>query len=119
MYNYIIYKIQGYKCEDKYIHSFILKKINLIVNKKQPYFNHKNQNWTQNDNYLEKISNFLDSYINDKYGIKIIVKGHNIVEKIINNIRIYSSDNEDIKAKIDFINYVNFDGYQFIKKNLI
>ena len=115
MYNYIIYKIQGYKCEDKYIHSFILKKINLIVNKKQPYFNHNNQNWAQSDNYLEKINNFIDSYINDKYGIKIIVKGNNIVEKIINNIRIYSSDNEDIKARIDFINYVNFNGYQFIK----
>ena len=117
MYNYIAYIIKGYKCEDKYIHSFILKKINLALNKKQPYFNHRNQNCTQSDNNLEKINNFLDSYINDKYGIKIIVKGHNIVEKIINNIRIYSNDNEDIKAKIDFINYVNFNGYQFIQKN--
>ena len=115
MYNYIIYIIQGYKCEDKYIHSFILKKINLTIKKKQPYFNHRNHNWTQSENDLEKINNFLDCYINDKYGIKIIVKGHNIVEKIINNIRIYSNDNEDIKAKVDFINYVNFNGYQFIK----
>jgi len=111
MYNYIIYIIKGYKCEDKYIHSFILKKINLTVNKKQTYFNLRNQNCEQSGN------NFLDNYINDKYGIQIMIKGHNIVEKIINIIKIYSNDNEDIKPKIDFINYVNFNGYQFIKKN--
>ena len=117
MYNYIISIIKGYKNEGKFIHSFILKKINNTVNKNQPYFNQRYQNSNQSIDNLDQLNNFLDSYINQNYGIQIMIQGHNIVEKIINHIRIYSNDNEDIKAKTDFINYVNFNGYQFIKKN--
>ena len=121
MYHYIIYIIQGYKCKDKFCHTFLLKRINLLVKRSILYFmnnNFKNYNYNLNGNNSDEVKNFMDRYINERYGKDIMIKGYKIIEKIINNIKVYSKNDEDINKKIDFIKYVNFDGYQFIMKNL-
>ena len=46
-----------------------------------------------------------------------MIKGYKIVEKITNNLKIYSKNDEVINKNIDFIKYVNFYGFQFIMKN--
>ena len=48
-----------------------------------------------------------------------MLKGYNIVEKICNNIKIYSRDDEEICQKIDFIKFINFDGVQYLVSNSI
>ena len=119
MYNYIIYMIMGYNCKNRFIHSFILKKLNLIVKRNQPYFNNnfKSYNYNINGNNLEEMNNCIDRYINEKYGKDITINGYKIVDKITNNIKIYIKNDDDINKKIDFIKYVNFDGYQYIIKH--
>ena len=121
MYNYIIYVIKGYKCKDKFCHTFLLKKINLTVKRNILYFMNNNfvsYNYSINGNNSDEVKFFVDKYINEKYGKDIMFKGYKIVDKIINNIRIYSKNDEVIMKKIDFIKYVNFEGYQFLIKNI-
>ena len=120
MYSYIIYVIQGYNCKNKFIHSFILKKLNILVKRNQPYFNNnfRSHNYNINGNSLEEVNNCIDRYIIEKYGKNIIINGYKIVDKITNNIKIYTKNNDvNINKKIDFIKYVNFDGYQYIIKS--
>ena len=120
MYSYIIYIIQGYNCKDRFVHSFLLKKINSVVKRNQSYFNiySKNYNYNMIGNNLEKSDNFIEYYLNKYHGKEIMSKGYQIIDKLTNNIKIYSKNNDDtINKKIDFIRYVNFDGFQFILKN--
>ena len=56
----------------------------------------------------------MNEYLKEKYGKSIMIKGYKIVEKITDNIRIYSRNNEEIKKKIDFIKFINFDGIQYL-----
>ena len=110
MYQYIIQIIEGYSLNNNYVHSFILKKMLSILNKRCNYFNNNPRN-------LDDTSNFMNEYLKEKYGKSIIIRGYKIVEKITENIKIYSRDNEEIKKKIDFIKFINFDGIQYLIDN--
>ena len=109
MYQFILLIIQGYSVNNKYVHSFIFNKIQSIINKKSGYFN-MNRN-------LDDSNNFMNEYLKEKYGKSIMAKGYMIVEKILNNIKIYSKNDEEINKKIDFIKFINFDGIQYLIDN--
>ena len=119
MYSYIMFVIQGYYCQDKFIHSFVMNKINSVVRKNQPYFNDyiRSHNYTSSCNNMEEVNYFIDRYINEKYGKDIIIKAYKLIEKLTSNLKIYSKNDEEISKKIDFVKYVNFDGFQYINRN--
>ena len=105
MYQYIILVLKGHSINNKYVHSFIIKKMKSIFKKNSCYF-------TNNTN-LDDINNFMNEYLKEKYGESMIYKGYKIVEKITNNIKIYTKNDEEINKRIDFIKYINFDGIQY------
>ena len=107
MYQYIIQIIEGYSLNNNYVHSFIFKKMLSIIGKRCNFFNNNSRN-------LDDTNNFMNEYLKEKYGKSIMIKGYKIVEKITDNIRIYSRNNEEIKKKIDFIKFINFDGIQYL-----
>ena len=113
MHQYIIFVLKRFSLNlnDKNVHSFISNKIRTKINKNCPYFNN-NKNW-------DDMNDFIDKYLKEKYGKDIMLKGYNIVEKICNNIKIYSRDDEEICQKIDFIKFINFDGVQYLVSNSI
>ena len=113
MHQYIIFVLKRFSMNlnDKNVHSFISNKIRAKINKNCPYFNN-NKNW-------DDMNDFIDKYLKEKYGKDIMLKGYNIVEKICNNIKIYSRDDEEICQKIDFIKFINFDGVQYLVSNSI
>ena len=111
MYNYIIYVIQGFYCRDKFRHSFLLNKINAVVKRNMNFF--KSHSYTGND----EVKDVVDKYICANYEKNIMKKAYIVIKKITDNIKIYTKNNEDINNRIDFIKYVNFDGYQYIMKN--
>ena len=78
-----------------------------IIGKRCNFFNNNSRN-------LDDTNNFMNEYLKEKYGKSIMIKGYKIVEKITDNIRIYSRNNEEIKKKIDFIKFINFDGIQYL-----
>ena len=106
MYQYIIQIIKGYSFNDNYVHSFIFKKMMSIWNKKSTYFN--------NCKNFDDTNNFLNDYLKEKYGKSIMMRGYKIIEKITNNIKIYSRNDEEINKKIDFIKFINLDGIQYL-----
>ena len=105
MYQYIILVLKGHSINNKYVHSFIIKKTKSYFKKNSCYF-------TNNTN-LDDINNFMNEYLKEKYGESMIYKGYKIVEKITNNIKIYTKNDEEINKRIDFIKYINFDGIQY------
>jgi hypothetical protein len=111
MYNYIIYVIQGFYCRDKFRHSFLLNKINAVVKRNMNFF--KSHSYTGND----EVKDVVDKYICVNYEKNIMKKAYIVIKKITDNIKIYTKNNEDINNRIDFIKYVNFDGYQYIMRN--
>ena len=111
MYQYIIQVIKGHSLNNKYVHSFIIKKMKSIINKNSPYFNN-NRKWDDADN-------FMNEYLKEKYGKSLMIKGYKIVEKITNNIKIYSRNDDEINKRIDFIKYINFDGIQYFINNSV
>ena len=94
------------------IHSFILKKLKSKINKNCAYFTTNNKNF-------DDMSDYMDKLLKEKYGQYIMLKGYSIIEKITNNIKIYSRDDEEICKKIDFIKFINFDGIQYLTSNSI
>ena len=111
MYQYIILILKGHSINNKYVHSFIIKKMKLIIKKNCAYF-------TNNIN-LDDTNNFMNEYLKEKYGESMILKGYKILEKITNNIKIYAKNDEEINRRIDFIKFINFDGIQYILNNSI
>ena len=109
MYQYIILILKGHSINNKYVHSFFIKKMKSFITKNCSYF-------TNNIN-IDDNNNFMNEYLKEKYGESIILKGYKIVEKISNNIKIYSKNDEEIKKRIDFIKFINFDGIQYIMNN--
>ena len=110
MYQYILQIIEGYSLNNNYVHSFIFKKMMTIINKESGYFNNNTRN-------LDDTNNFMDEYLKEKYGKEIMIKGYKKVEKITDNIKIYSRNDELISKQIDFIKYINFDGFQYLIDN--
>ena len=109
MLQYIILVIHGHSLSNnKYVHTFIIKKMKLIINKNSPYFT--------NDKKLDDVDNFMNEYLKVKYGKRLMERGYKIVEKITNNIKIYSR-NDEINKRIDFIKYINFDGIQYFNNS--
>ena len=106
MYQFIILEIKGHSINNKYVHSFIFNKMKSIVNKKSLYF-YINRN-------LDDTTNFINEYLKEKFGDDIMKRGYKIVEKITNNIKVYSRNDEEINKKIDFIKFINFDGIQYL-----
>ena len=109
MYQYIILILKGHSINNKYVHSFFIKKMKSFITKNCSYF-------TNNIN-IDDNNNFMNEYLKEKYGESIILKGYKIIEKISNNIKIYSKNDEEIKKRIDFIKFINFDGIQYIMNN--
>ena len=77
-----------------------------IWNKKTAYFN--------NNRNFDETNNFINEYLKEKYGKSIMIKGFKIIEKITNNIKIYSRNDEELNKKIDFVKFINFDGIQYL-----
>ena len=109
MYQYIILILKGHSINNKYVHSFIIKKMKSFIKKNCSYF-------TNNIN-IDDNNNFMNEYLKEKYGESMILKGYKIIEKITNNIKIYSRNDEEINKRIDFIKFINFDGIQYIMNN--
>ena len=108
MYQYIIQTIKSLPLNNRYVHTFILKKMKLIINKSSTYFTNRN---------IDDTNNFMNEYLKVKFGKDIMIRGYKLIEKITNNIRIYARNDSEIIKKIDFIKYINFDGVQYFINN--
>ena len=108
MYQYIIQTIKSLPLNNIYVHTFILKKMKLIINKSSTYFTNRN---------IDDNNNFMNEYLKVKFGKDIMIRGYKLIEKITNNIRIYARNDSEIIKKIDFIKYINFDGVQYFINN--
>ena len=97
----------------------------MVVNRNIPYFNNNYKNYNFNYNYningnkIEGIKNFIDAYINEKYGKDIMIKGYKIVDKIINNLKIYTKNDENINKKLILLNMLILMGVNILRKSQI
>ena len=110
MYNYITeYFIKQPKGTGKSIYNFLKKKLLKLTGIVEKSL--ENNIKQRKQKYL----NLVDSFLTERYRDDILLKGYNVVKEFVNIVTIYFSKKDDeIRKKIEFIEYINLDGHKQI-----